>query len=169
MNTLSSRSNKQINWSTAIMLTLGFWLSASAVLDFLIIPGLLTSGMMNESGFASASYLIFESFNHVELLCGGIVLAGCLVFRYGDRFNAVVTNKSVVLSGILLAIAAIYTYFLTPQMSSMGLTLDQFNLEPVTISSMKTMHLVYWGLEITKLIVGTVLLRSFYRNSCTLD
>ena len=74
----------------------------------------------------------------------------------------------MVLAGILLAIALIYTYFLTPQMSSMGLTLDQFNLEQVTASSMKTMHLVYWSLEITKLTVGTVLLRSFYRNSCTL-
>jgi Domain of unknown function (DUF4149) len=168
MNTLSPRSTRQINWSTAIMFVLGFWLSASVVFDFLVIPGLLTSGMMNESGFASASYLIFETFNHVELLCGAIVLAGCLVFRYGDRVMTAISQNSVFLAGILLIIALVYTYFLTPQMSSMGLSLDLFDGTQLAINSMTTMHVVYWSLEIAKLIMATLLLRGFYRNSCTI-
>jgi hypothetical protein len=168
MNTLSPRSTRQINWSTAIMFVLGFWLSASVVFDFLVIPGLLTSGMMNESGFASASYLIFETFNHVELLCGAIVLAGCLVFRYGDRVMTAISQNSVFLAGILLIIALVYTYFLTPQMSSMGLSLNLFDGTELAINSMTTMHVVYWSLEVVKLIVATLLLRGFYRNSCTI-
>jgi hypothetical protein len=168
MNTLSPKSSRQINWSTAIMFVLGFWLSASVVFDFLVIPGLLTSGMMNESGFASASYLIFETFNHVELLCGAIVLAGCLVFRYGDRVMTALGENSVFLAGILLIIALVYTYFLTPQMSSMGLSLNLFDGREIAINSMTTMHIAYWSLEVIKLIVATVLLRGFYRNSCTI-
>ncbi len=168
MNTLSPRSSRQINWSTVMMFALGFWLSASVVFDFLIIPGLLTSGMMNESGFASASYMIFETFNHIELLCAAVVLAGCLVFRYGDRPTATVSNKSVFTAGILLVIALVYTYFLTPQMSSMGLSLNLFDANQIAVDSMTAMHIVYWSLEVVKLIAATVLLRGFYRNSCTL-
>ena len=168
MNTFSPRSNKQINWSTVMMLSLGFWLSASIVFDFLIIPGLLTSGMMNQSGFASASYLIFETFNHIELLCAAIVLAGCLVFHYGDRLTKIVNSQSVFTAGILLIIALVYTYFLTPQMSSMGMSLNLFDANQVAVGSMKAMHIVYWSLEVVKLVAATVLLRSFYRNSCTL-
>ncbi len=168
MNTLSPRSSRQINWSTVMMFVLGFWLSASVVFDFLVIPGLLTSGMMNESGFASASYLIFETFNHVELLCAAIVLAGCLVFRYGDRLTATMSQRSVFTAGILFIIALVYTYFLTPQMSSMGLCLNLFDGKQLAVNSMSVMHVIYWSLEVIKLIAATVLLRSFYRNSCTI-
>ncbi|MGF1539163.1 MAG: hypothetical protein ACFCU5_01725 [Pleurocapsa sp.] len=168
MNTLSPRTSRQINWSTVMMFVLGFWLSASVVFDFLVIPGLLTSGMMNESGFASASYLIFETFNHVELLCAAIVLAGCLVFRYGDRLTATMSQRSVFTAGILLIIALVYTYFMTPQMSSMGLSLNLFDGKQIAVNSMAVMHFAYWSLEVIKLIAATVLLRSFYRNSCTI-
>ena len=168
MNALSSRPSKSINWPAIVMFALGFWLSASLVFDALIIPGLLKSGMMNESGFASAGYLIFGTFNHVELLCAALVLAGCLVFRYGENITATITNKSVAIAGVMLLIALAYTYILTPQMSSMGLSLNQFESTKTLTDSMTVMHLAYWGLEAVKLIAGTVLLRACYRNSCSI-
>ena len=91
-----------------------------------------------------------------------------MVFRYGDRLTKAVSNQSVFTAGILLIIALVYTYFLTPQMSSMGMSLNLFDTNQIAITSMKTMHLIYWSLEVVKLIAATVLLRGFYRNSCTL-
>jgi hypothetical protein len=168
MNAFSSRYPKSINWSAIVMFTLGFWLSASLVFDLLIVPGLLSSGMMNESGFASAGYLIFGTFNHVELLCAALVLAGCLVFRYGKNATTIVTNELVWMAGVLLAITLVYTYILTPQMSGMGLAINEFSSTKNLADSMTIMHLSYWWLEVVKLAIGTVVLRACYRNSCSL-
>ncbi|MEL6927912.1 MAG: hypothetical protein AAFO95_04680 [Cyanobacteria bacterium J06600_6] len=168
MQATSPRNFNSMNWSTAIMLALGFWLSGSFIFDFLVVPGLLTTGMMNEPGFASAGYVIFGAFNHLELLCAATVLAGCLVYRYGSETISIVTSKSVVLATGLLLIALAYTYVLTPQMSSMGMSLDLFATTKVMPASMTPMHIVYWSLELAKLILGVSLLRSFYRNSCSL-
>lgn len=167
MNTLSSRNSQTASWSTVIMVALGFWLSGSMVFDFLVVPGMLTSGMMNESGFASAGYIIFGTFNHVELLCAATVLAGCLVYRFGFGASQINT-RSVVTAGILLAIALAYTYILTPQMSGLGMPLDLFAVSESTPASMSVMHVVYWSLEVVKLVAATFLLRTFYRNSCSI-
>lgn len=168
MNSISPRASKQINWSTIVMFALGFWLSGSLVFDCLLVPGMLTSGMMKESGFASAGYIIFGTFNHLELICAAIVLAGCLVYRFGDRLATKMTNKSVLTASILLVIALAYTYILTPQMSGMGMSLDMFESGESVSNSMAAMHLIYWSLEVIKLISATVLLRGFYRSSCSI-
>ena len=169
METFSSNNSKSISWSTAIMLALGFWLSGSIIFDFLIVPGMLTTGMMNESSFASTGYVIFGTFNHIELLCAATALAGCLVYRFSDCFNQRVSYKSVLTAGVLLLIALVYTYIFTPQMSSAGMTLDLFaNGTEVNSTSMTVMHLAYWSLEVIKLVCVTGLLRTFFRDSCSL-
>lgn len=170
MDAISPRTSKPISWSTAIVLVLGFWLSGSLIFDFLIVPGMLTTGMMNESGFASASYVIFGTFNHVELLCGATVLAGCLYYRFANCFDQRVTYKSVLIATGLLLISLAYTYVFTPQMSSMGMSLDLFsNVPEATSANMMLMHLVYWSLEIVKLVFATVLLKTFFRSYCSLN
>lgn len=168
MEVSSSRTSKPVNWSTVIMFVLGFWLSGSLVLDCLIVPGMLTSGMMKEPGFASAGYMIFGAFNHIELLCAAIVLAGCLVYRYGYHLTAQMERKSIFFAIALLAIALAYTYIFTPQMSGMGMSLDQFSNVTETSSSMAIMHVAYWSLEVVKLLAATILLRTFFRSSCSL-
>lgn len=164
----SNRNSKTASWSTVIMVALGFWLSGSLVFDFLVVPGMLTSGMMNESGFASAGYVIFGTFNHVELLCAATVLAGCLVYRFGFGFTSQINTRSVVTAAILLAIALVYTYVLTPQLSGLGMPLDMFAVSESTSASMSVMHVVYWSLEVVKLVAASFLLRTFYRNSCSI-
>ncbi len=168
MNTFFSRPFQQINWSATIMFALGFWLSSSLVFDCLVIPGLLSSGMMNQDGFATAGYTIFGTFNHIELICGALVLAGSLVWNYGSSIGQIKIDRSVLFAGILLAIAIIYTYILTPQMSAWGMSLTSAeSVEQITMP-MKTMHIAYWSLEATKLIIATSLLSKFYRSSCRL-
>lgn len=163
----TSPRNSKIDWSTIIMFALGFWLSGSFIFDFLVVPGMLTTGMMSESGFASAGYVIFGSFNHLEVLCAASVLAGCFVYRYGYGLKSKISNKSIAIATVLFAIALAYTYIFTPLMSSAGMPLDMFAL-PEATSTMTGMHVVYWSLEVIKLVAAAVLLRTFYRNSCSI-
>ncbi len=167
MEAISPRNSQTVNWSTIMMFALGFWLSGSLVFDFLVVPGMLTSGMMNESGFASAGYVIFGTFNHVELLCAATILAGCLVYRFGYGFSTKINAKTILMATVLLVIAIAYTYILTPQLSSLGMRLDMF-AAPETTASMAAMHIIYWSLEVIKLVAATALLRVFYRNSCSI-
>ena len=81
MNAVSDPKLNRINWQTVVMFALGFWLSSSLLIDFLIIPGLSAAGMMTQEGFASAGYLIFGIFNRIELLCAALILTGFLVIR----------------------------------------------------------------------------------------
>lgn len=50
MNTLTKQPVESLNWPMIVVLTLSFWLSASLVIDLVVIPGLFASGMMQESG-----------------------------------------------------------------------------------------------------------------------
>ncbi|MFW6296778.1 MAG: hypothetical protein ACOC04_06270 [Halothece sp.] len=158
----------RINWQTVVLFVLGFWLSGSLVLDGLILPGLSATGMMAQSDFASAGYLIFGIFNHLELLCAALVLTGMLVLYRHHSFTHTKQSWSILLSGILLAIAIIYTYILTPQMSGLGMQLNLFEAATVMPSRMISMHEEYWGLELVKFVAGVILLRWCYQESCSL-
>lgn len=48
-----------LNLSAIVMIILGFWLSASFLLDFVIIPVFSMTGMMADSGFISTGYVLF--------------------------------------------------------------------------------------------------------------
>ena len=168
MNTSLPRPFQQINWSAISMFALGFWLSSRLVFDCLVIPGLLASGMMSQGGFASAGYTIFGTFNHVELICAALVLAAILVENFGRNLGHLKIDRSTLFAAILLVIAAVYTYILTPELSAWGMSLaNSESLEQIAMP-MKTMHIFYWSLEVIKLVLATSLLSKFYRSSCRL-
>jgi Domain of unknown function (DUF4149) len=157
MNTISSRVEfKRSPMLTALMLTLGFWLSASLVLDWIIMPSLYFSGMMTQSGFATAGYTIFWNFNRIELLAAGLVLTGVLAL---DKRQSQWHIGAIALSVLLLAVSLLDTYFLTPQMSAIGLQLDLFQASTEIPANMNLLHGGYWMLEAAKLVAGGALLR----------
>ncbi len=158
MNADFGVSVKRPTWQTIIMFALGFWLSSSLILDFVIMPGLSAAGMMTQSSFAAAGYSIFWTFNRIELLCAALVLASLLALRGPSNLYHQVRRWSIFLAVLLLAIALIYTYIITPQMSALALQLNL--LEPTTgmPAGMLQMHEGYWVLEAIKLAAGTTLL-----------
>lgn len=158
MTAFSSVGLRQSGWQKAILVSLGFWLSSSLLLDWVIIPSLYGAGMMSQSGFATASYSVFWIFNRLELLCAALVLTGLLVLRNTQNGSRLVGSKVIILSLLLLIIALIYTYILTPQMSALGMHLNLF--EPLSGKplGMTQMHEGYWVLEAAKLTLGGTLL-----------
>lgn len=156
-------SNQQ-RWQTIVCLTLGFWLSACVILDLVIMPTMYASGMMSGPDFAVAGSMMFSVFNRVELLCAGLGLTGLLVLSATSN-NLIKKNQTaIIFSVILLAIALIDTYGLTPQMTALGINLNLFESVKEVPTAMNQMHGGYWVLEVIKLVVGGTLLGWCYRN-----
>jgi hypothetical protein len=164
MKTVTDRYLPSLSWATLAMIVLGFWLSASFVIDFVILPSLSVSGMMAQNGFASAGYLLFGIFNHLELLCAAIVLCSFVVFHRHHPLLHLPEHRSLLFASLLLGITLIYTYFLTPTMSGLGL------LDPLTSvrgmpPEMMPFQFGYWLLELLKFSIGVTLLRWCFRDS----
>ncbi|WP_072622078.1 hypothetical protein [Spirulina major] len=158
-------SLSRLNWPALILFTLGFWLSGSLLLDGVVIPSLYVSGMMMQSDFASAGYVLFEAFNHLELICAACVFTACLALWSSHSLTQHQERLFVVTAGVLFAIALLYTYGLTPLLSSVGIHLDWLAPTANPFSgSMLTMQLSYWGLEVIKFIAGFSLVRWCYRE-----
>ncbi len=152
-------------WQTIVMFALGFWLSTSLLLDFVLMPGLSAAGVMSQASAATVGYSIFWIFNRIELLCAALVLASLLALRGPSNLYRHVRRWSILLSLLLLAIALIYTYIMTPQMSALAVQLNL--LEPLAgmPTGMLQMLEGYWVLEAIKLTVGTLLLGWCYYDS----
>lgn len=161
--TASVLQSKRSLWSTIVMLTLGFWLSGSLIIDWVIIPGLYVSGMMNQSGFATAGYLIFWNFNRIELLSAAVAMTGVLVL---DTQNAVNNWRrgAIFLSLLLLVVSLVDTYLLTPQICAAGLQLNLFESATEMSTTMSQLHAGYWVLEAIKLVAGSTLLGWCFRQ-----
>ncbi|MDF2389478.1 DUF4149 domain-containing protein [Nostoc ellipsosporum NOK] len=161
MNTLSTVEFKRPIWQTAVIFVLGFWLSASVVLDWVIMPSLYFSGMMSQASFTTAGYAIFWNFNRIELLSAAVVLTGVLVLR---KTLSNWSLNSIVLSVMLLAIALLDTYFLTPQMCAVGTHLNFFEAASAIPAQMNVLHSSYFVLEALKLMAGGALLNWCWRQ-----
>ncbi|MEO0948186.1 MAG: hypothetical protein AAFY11_08580 [Cyanobacteria bacterium J06641_5] len=155
---------------------LGFWLSASLTLDALVMPSLASSGMMNRSEFAGVGYGLFGTFNRLELLCAALVLSGILALTYRPNretsppveSNGAQHRQELLLAGLLVMLAAISTYVLTPTMGAMGMGVDWLEADP-SQTVMVAMHATYWGLEVCKFALGVMLLARCYRGGRSLE
>jgi hypothetical protein len=161
MNTISNLEFKRSTWQTAIMLTLGFWLSASLALDWVIMPSLYFAGMMNEANFSTAGYAVFWTFNRLELLSAAVVLTAVLAI---SKTKSNWRLGSIALSGLLLTVALLDTYFLTPQMCALGSNFSLLANHPVP-PTMNLLHSSYFLLEVLKVIAGGIILNWCWREA----
>lgn len=170
MATVSKLEYHPTRWLTLVLATLAFWMAGSLILDFVIMPTMYVSGMMEDTGFTSAGTLIFSVFNRVELVCAAVGLTGliALAMNLPEKFS----NRLRTLTGLsffLLAITMIYTYILTPQMSALGINLNLFNGLTAIPDGMNQLHWSYFTLELIKLSLLGTILGWCYRNHSKLD
>ena len=164
MTTISSLEFNKPRWQTAVCISLGFWLSACLLLDLVIMPSMYVSGMMVEPGFATAGSTLFSVFNRVELICAGLGATSLLVLSNLSKDSGNKGRIAIIFSFLLLAIALIDTYALTPQMTALGAHLNLFESAEVP-TAMNQMHAGYWVLELIKFALGGTLLTWFYRQN----
>ena len=161
MNSISNIEFKRSTWQTAIMLTLGFWLSASLCLDWVIMPSLYFAGMMNEANFSTVGYAVFWTFNRLELLSAAVVLTAVLAI---SKTKSNWPLDTIALSGLLLTVALLDTYFLTPQMCALGSNFNLLASHPVP-ATMNLLHSGYFLLEALKVLAGGILLNWYWREA----
>jgi Domain of unknown function (DUF4149) len=165
MTTITSRVESiRPRWQAIVMVALIFWLSGSLIIDLLIMPSLYISGMMTSPDFVAAGNLIFWGFNRVELICAGLATTGLMVLsNLGNGFGKR-SRTAIILSLVLLAIALIDTYALTPHMSALGMQLNLFESAAEVPTGMNLLHQGYFVLEALKLAVGGTLLTWCYQH-----
>jgi hypothetical protein len=145
-------------WQHIAIGSLGFWLSGSLILDLVVMPTMWTTGMMESSGFASASYSIFWIFNRVELICAAAALSTIWALSQVNLASVERNRKMFAGAVILMAIALSCTFILTPYMSGLGFNTDIFTTTKSLPAEMNQMHSIYWVLETSKLaIIGMLL------------
>jgi hypothetical protein len=164
MAAIYQAESKRPVWQTAVIFTLAFWLSATAILDFVFMPALYAAGMMTQPGFVTAGYSLFWVFNRLELLCAGLALTGALVLYSTHCASGSQGRTAIILSALLLAVTLVDTYALTPYMSALGLQLNLFEPVAEIPVAMNQMHGSYWVLEALKLAAAGSLLALFYRQ-----
>ncbi|MEA5582195.1 hypothetical protein VB620_12685 [Nodularia harveyana UHCC-0300] len=155
MNAISTVDLKRPSWQTALMFALGFWLSASLVLDWVIMPSLYLSGMMSEASFTTAGYVIFWNFNRIELLSAGVVLTSVLAL---SKTTSRCSPRVIIFAAMLLAITLLNTYFLTPQMCAVGTHLNLWETASTIPMEMNVLHGGYFVLEVVKILAAGTLL-----------
>jgi hypothetical protein len=162
MDTISKLEYKRPSWQAVVLFALGFWLSASLLLDWVVMPSLYLSGMMQQPDFTTAGYVIFWVFNRLELLFAAVVLTGVLVWnKTHDQWNI----SCVILGVALLAIALFNTYLLTPQMCAVGVHLNLFDTVSTIPTEMNLLHGGYFFLEVIKLVAGGTLFIRCWQQS----
>jgi len=170
MATVSKLEYHPTRWLTLVLGTLAFWMAGSLILDFVIMPTMYVSGMMQETGFTATGMLIFSVFKRVELVCAAVGLTGliALAMNLPEKFSSRLRTLTG-LSLFLLAITMIYTYILTPQMSALGINLNLFNGLATIPDGMNQLHWSYFILELIKLSFLGTILAWCYRNHSKLD
>jgi hypothetical protein len=183
-HTYVAKNNGQ-TWLTAIAGVLGFWLSATLLIDFTIMPSLYLSGMMNTPNFGAVGYTLFSIFNRIELLCGAAALSVGLWLWQSDVLDRKQKLEIGVSSLLLLLIALCYTFILTPQMGGLSIDLNMMDSASIangglenlqmhsTVSTtppgMNQMHVVYWVLEALKITLMATVLGTAYRRLVSAD
>jgi hypothetical protein len=163
MTAFSSVVSDRPKWQSMIIFALGFWLSSSLILDLVIMPEMYVAGMMSSPSFASAGYSIFWVFNRIELLCAAVVISAALALYKVKAFSRPGLIWAMGLPLLLLTIALLYTYDLTPTMSALGMQLDWFTPAAEVPVAMGQLHQSYWMLELLKLVAAGTLFNFYYR------
>jgi hypothetical protein len=147
-------------WHRVLPIVLIFWLSASLVLDFLVMPVMYTSGMMAESHFVLAGQALFGAFNRMELLLAAMVCVGFWIKQQTPEIERESMFRNLPIAALLLGIAVLYTYLVTPAMSGLGFMEEATGIVP---AEMTTMHGFYWTLECVKLFGLSLLFSRDFR------
>jgi hypothetical protein len=153
----STDAVQSVVWRKTLTIVLAFWLSTSLLLDLVIMPSLAASGMLIQPDFVPAGYGIFWIFNRIELVCAALVVTGLLIQQKVSNSSDRMT-QSVRLSLLMLSATLVCTYFVSPQMSSLGVHLNWFETALNVPAEMNQLHGSYWVLEAMKVTIGGILL-----------
>ncbi|HVW86313.1 MAG TPA: hypothetical protein VHB50_16615 [Bryobacteraceae bacterium] len=163
-----------IQYRRLAALLLGTWLGAGIFADiavtqnfqtvdrFLATPGSATTTVeLNQIGRARERVILrrnageennflFENWEWAELILGGALTA---VLLFGERPN----KWMLAAAGAMFLIVAVQRFWLTPEVTDLGRQIADLSPKDPLNAKFWTLHGIYSGIEILKLVIGAAL------------
>jgi len=95
----------------------------------------------------------FRAYGWAQLVLGGLLFG--LLLRRAPR-----SPTDLIIAGAMLALAAVLTFYLTPEIVAVGRRIDFLPRDPVPpeMSRFRALHAAFTGMDGAKLVAGLVLL-----------
>jgi len=124
-------------------LAVALWVGGMAALDFIDAPLRFATPAISRNQAVALGQAVFARFNRTEVALGIVALAGAVAAR-SPRWT-------VVLTAVMLALAAVQTVYLTPEITRLAAGLDFVHRAPADprYAAIRSLHNAYAAVEIT--------------------
>lgn len=133
-------------------LAVALWIGGMAALDFVDAPLRFATPGLSRNQAVALGQAVFTRFNRIEIACGVVALAAAIAAR-SARWTVVVT-------AVMLALAAAQTFYLTPEITRLAAGLDFVNRTPgdPRYAAIRPLHDLYAAAEIAVFAGGIAVL-----------
>jgi uncharacterized membrane protein len=133
-------------------LAVALWVGGMAALDFIDAPLRFATPGISRNQAVALGQAVFSRFNRVELALGIVALAAAAPARSA--------RWTIVVAALMLALAAVQTFYLTPEITRLAAGLDFVNRTPgdPRYAAIRSLHNLYAALEIAVFAGGIAVL-----------
>ena len=136
-------------------LAVTLWIGGMATLDFIDAPVRFATPALTRNQAVALGQAVFARFNQIEVACGVAALAAAMAAR-SPRWTVVVT-------AVMLILAAVQTFYPTPEITRLAAGLDFVNRTPgdPRYAAIRSLHGVYAVVELAIFAGGVVVLAAW--------
>lgn len=136
-------------------LAIALWIGGMAALDFIDAPLRFATPALTRNQAVLLGQAVFARFNQIEVACGVAALAAAIAAR-SPRWTVVVT-------AVMLILAAVQTFYLTPEITRLAAGLDFVNRTPgdPRYAAIRSLHGLYAAVELAIFAGGVVVLAAW--------
>lgn len=136
-------------------LAAALWIGGMAALDFIDAPLRFATPALTRNQAVALGQAVFARFNQIEVACGIAALATAAAAR-SARWTIAVT-------AVMLILAAVQTFYLTPEITRLAAGLDFVNRTPgdPRYAAIRSLHGIYAVVELAIFAGGVAVLAAW--------
>ena len=133
-------------------LAVALWVGGMAALDFVDAPLRFATPALSRNQAVALGQAVFARFNQIEVACGVVALAAAVAAR-SARWTVAVT-------AVMLTLAAVQTFHLTPEITRLAAGLDFVTRTPgdPRYAAIRSLHGLYAVVELAVFAGGIAVL-----------
>lgn len=133
-------------------IAVALWVGAMAGLDFIDAPLRFATPALTRNQAVALGQAVFARFNRIEVACGIVALAAAIAAR-SARWTVAVT-------AVMLALVAVQTFYLTPEITRLAAGLDFVHRTPgdPRYAAIRPLHGTYAVVELVIFAGGIAVL-----------
>jgi uncharacterized membrane protein len=136
-------------------LAVALWVGGMAALDFIDAPLRFATPGISRNQAVALGQAVFVRFNRAEVALGVVAVAAAALARSA--------RWTLALTALMLALAAVQTFYLTPEITRLAAGLDFVNRTPgdPRYAAIRSLHNVYAAVEIAVFAGGIAVLAAW--------